>query len=102
MKMILALLTFMAPIFASADMYECPSPDLIRCVPAVSVFGAWMHNGGQTTGNSFVPNNQCANVIQLSRTQQRLLCCYEKCGVFIRDVKARKCAKLDESTFECK
>ena len=53
------------------------------------------------TGNSFAPNDQCANVIKLSASKQRLLCCYVKCGVFIHDVHAKACTKVSESEFNC-
>jgi hypothetical protein len=89
--------------FAQATTtWNCPPPEQIRCVPSVTFLNGWHYNGGQTTGNSFMPNNQCANVIQLAPGQQRLLCCYEKCGVFLRDVRATECAKINESTFDCR
>lgn len=104
MNKILLLATFAAltsPAFARMN-YQCPSPDQIRCVPQATNIGDWIHNGSVATGNTFAPNNQCANVISLSANQQRLICCYEKCGVFIRDVRSRSCAKLNESTFQCR
>jgi hypothetical protein len=82
--------------------YLCPSPDQIRCIPTVSFLGGWQHNGGQMTGNTFAPNNQCANVITLGPTQQRLLCCYDKCGVFYRDVRSKQCVKQNQFTFQCR
>ncbi len=97
----ISLLTLGSQALA-ATTYHCPNPDQIRCVPSVSFLGGWQHNGGQMTGNTFAPNNQCANVITLSPGQQRLLCCYEKCGVFFRDVRSRQCVKTDESTFQCR
>ena len=87
---------------AHATIYNCPNPEQIRCVPVVSFVGQWVHNGGQTTGNRFSPNDQCANVISLGALQQRLVCCYEKCGVFIRTVRSTRCSKLNEATFECR
>jgi hypothetical protein len=86
---------------ATAASFNCPPPQQINCVPAVKNVGGWSDNGGQTTGNTFVPNNQCANVIPLSGNRQRLLCCYAKCGVFIRDVRARSCTKISESVLDC-
>lgn len=86
---------------ANAAGFVCPSPALVNCVPAVNNLGSWTHNGGQMTGNTFAPNNQCANVIRLEDGQNRLLCCYTKCGVFYMDVPYRKCAKRNESRFEC-
>jgi hypothetical protein len=81
--------------------YMCPMPSQINCVPAAATIGPWQANGGQMTGNTFGPNNQCANVITLTPAKQRLLCCYTKCGVFIQDVPAKHCTKLNESTFSC-
>ena len=86
---------------AAAATYMCPMPQQINCVPAVTSISGWQHNGGQMTGNSFGPNSQCANIIRLGPDTQRLLCCYTKCGVFIRDVRARRCAKISESQFNC-
>lgn len=87
--------------FAMAADYTCPSPDQVKCIPAQPVLGDWEANGGQMTGNTFAPNSQCANVIQLSPTSSRLLCCYVKCGVFIKDVAHRTCRKSDQSHFTC-
>ena len=89
----------MAPMAASR--YMCPAPSQINCVPAVATIGPWQANGGQMTGNTFGPNSQCANVITLTPAKQRLLCCYQKCGVFIQDVPAKHCTKLNESAFSC-
>ena len=86
---------------AVAGTFICPQPNQINCVPAVKSIAGWHDNGGQTTGNSFTPNNQCANVIKLNAHRQRLLCCYEKCGVFLRDVRATSCSKVSESQFDC-
>ena len=86
---------------AAAGGYVCPPPQDIKCVPAVQTIGPWQHNGGQMTGNTFMPNNQCANVIKTGPTTQRLVCCYAKCGVFLRDVQAKVCRKLSEREFEC-
>jgi len=93
-------LTGPSPVVVAAT-YNCPQPQQINCVPAVKSIAGWHDNGGQMTGNSFTPNNQCANVIRLSADRQRLLCCYEKCGVFLRDVKAATCTKVSESQFDC-
>ena len=87
---------------AFAVTYVCPQPQQINCVPAVMTIGAWKHNGGQMTGNSFAPNNQCGNVLTLAPNSQRLLCCYTKCGVFLRDVNAKLCVKVSESQFDCR
>lgn len=87
---------------AVAATYICPPPQQINCVPATMNVAGWQHNGGQMTGNTFAPNNQCANVIRLGPMSQRLLCCYTKCGVFLRDVNARMCTKQSESQFECR
>ena len=92
----------MSSASAVAATYVCPMPSQINCVPAVMSISGWQHNGGQMTGNSFGPNSQCANVISLGPSSQRLLCCYTKCGVFIRDVPARMCTKVSESRFECR
>jgi hypothetical protein len=86
---------------AIAETFTCPQPQQINCVPAVKTVDGWRSNGSQTTGNSFGPNDQCANVIKMSANKQRLLCCYVKCGVFIRDVKATSCTKVSESEFNC-
>ena len=86
---------------AAAVSYVCPPPSQVNCVPAVLNIGPWQHNGGQMTGNTFMPNNQCANVINTGPTTQRLLCCYTKCGVFIRDVNSRICKKVSEREFLC-
>ena len=91
-----------APMAAMvASRYMCPAPTQVNCVPASATIGPWQANGGQMTGNTFGPNNQCANVITLSPVKQRLLCCYTKCGVFIQDVPAKHCTKLNESAFSC-
>jgi len=87
---------------AIAETFMCPQPSQINCVPAVTTIGPWQHNGGQMTGNTFGPNSQCANVIKLGPTSQRLLCCYTKCGVFLRDVPARICTKVSPSQFDCR
>jgi hypothetical protein len=87
---------------ANAADYTCPAPGQIDCVPVNKQIGAWKDNGGMTTGNSFMPNNQCANVINLPSGQKRLLCCYVKCGVFYQDVTAAECTKVRESAFTCR
>lgn len=87
---------------AVAATYICPPPSQITCVPALKSVAGWVDNNGQTTGNTFMPNNQCANVIPLGPGKQRLLCCYAKCGVFLRDVEARMCTKVSEREFECR
>jgi hypothetical protein len=88
-----------------ATSFVCPSPTQVRCVPSLSTImtptGEWKANGGQMTGNTFAPNNQCANIIPLPGSQTRLLCCYTKCGVFIMDVPFSKCTKRNTSTFSC-
>jgi hypothetical protein len=86
---------------ALAATYNCPAPAQINCVPAANKVLGWTANGGQMTGNSFAPNNQCGNVDKLSPNTQRLLCCYVKCGVFYLDVKAKSCTKVSESEFNC-
>ena len=86
---------------AMAMPYVCPPPSQVNCVPANTTIGPWQHNGGQMTGNTFAPNNQCANVIRIGPITQRILCCYTKCGVFVRDVNARMCRKLSEREFQC-
>jgi hypothetical protein len=86
---------------ASAEGFSCPSPDQVKCVPTVNTIGNWKHNGGQMTGNTFAPNNQCANMITLTNQDTRLLCCYTKCGVFFMDVPHTKCKKLSEARFIC-
>jgi len=86
---------------AAAETFMCPQPQEVRCVPAAPQIDGWRTNGGQMTGNSFMPNSECANVIPLGPTSQRLLCCYVKCGVFIREVKAAACTKVSESQFDC-
>jgi hypothetical protein len=85
---------------ASAEVYSCPSPTLVKCIPTVNTIGTWTHNGGQMTGNTFAPNNQCANVITLPNQDSRLFCCYTKCGVFFMDVPY-KCRKLSQVRFAC-
>ena len=85
----------------AAARYMCPAPTQVNCVPASATIGPWQANGGQMTGNTFGPNSQCANVITLTPAKQRLLCCYQKCGVFIQDVPAKHCTKLNESAFSC-
>jgi hypothetical protein len=85
---------------AHAMNFSCPAPSAVNCVPAQSNIAGWKTNGGQMTGNTFAPNDQCANVISLPNAK-RLLCCYTKCGVFIRDVKATNCEKVNESQFVC-
>lgn len=86
---------------AQAGSYTCPAANLINCIPASPTVGPWVANGGQMTGNTFAPNNQCANVIQLNPQEWRLVCCYTKCGVFLQDVRANKCEKIGESHFRC-
>jgi hypothetical protein len=87
---------------ALAGPLICPPPTDVRCVPAKLTLGPWQHNGGQMTGNTFAPNNQCANVINLGPNKFRLLCCYAKCGVFIQDVSASVCRKVSEREFDCR
>ncbi|HUI96129.1 MAG TPA: hypothetical protein VLX44_10275 [Xanthobacteraceae bacterium] len=89
------------PCGADAASYTCPAPNQINCVPATKVIGPWHDNNSQATGNAFGPNNQCANVIPLPGGKIRLLCCYTKCGVFLRDVVAKRCTKPSESEFTC-
>lgn len=86
---------------ALAATFNCPAPADIKCVPAVNTVNGWTANGGQMTGNSFAPNNQCGNIDKLSANTQRLLCCYVKCGVFYRDVGSKSCKKVSESEFNC-
>lgn len=95
-----AMLTMNAAL-ANAVGFSCPRPEQVRCVPTVTTIGDWTHNGGQMTGNTFAPNNQCANVISLPSGETRLMCCYTKCGVFYNDVKFRGCQKTSQSTFLC-
>ena len=86
---------------ADAANFTCPAPSLIDCVPAKKLIGGWRDNNSMATGNAFGPNNQCANVIPLPNGKIRLLCCYTKCGVFLRDVVAKSCTKPSESEFVC-
>jgi hypothetical protein len=86
---------------ADAANFTCPAPNLIECVPAKKLIGGWRDNNSLATGNAFAPNNQCANVIPLPHGKIRLLCCYTKCGVFLRDVVAKSCTKPTESEFTC-
>jgi hypothetical protein len=86
---------------ANAADYTCPAPGQIDCVPVKKQIGAWKDNGSMATGNAFGPNNQCANVINLPNGQKRLVCCYNKCGVFLQDVTATECTKTSQSTFVC-
>ena len=87
---------------ASAEVgFSCPSPTLVRCVPTVDTIGNWNHNGGQATGNTFSPNDQCSNVITLPNQDSRLFCCYTKCGAFFQDVPFTKCRKLGSRRFAC-
>ncbi len=105
MKHLLKSLTVMSLVFAGtgfgAESYVCPAPNEVRCVPAQTSLGGWTHNGGQMTGNTFAPNNQCANVIKLPNSQSRLMCCYTKCGVFYQDVDSTRCKKTSERHFLC-
>jgi len=98
----LMLLCIVSAKFVSAAEYVCPNPAQVKCVPADTKIGPWAHNGGQMTGNTFAPNNQCANVIPLPGGKSRLLCCYTKCGVFTMDVSHQKCVKTSESNFTCR
>lgn len=84
-----------------AASFTCPAPSQINCIPAINSIGGWKANGGQMTGNTFAPNNQCANVIVLPNNANRLLCCYTKCGVFIMDVPFTRCSKVNQSRFIC-
>jgi hypothetical protein len=86
---------------AGAANYACPAPNMINCVPVKKTIGPWKDNGGMMTGNTFAPNNTCANVINLPNGMIRLLCCYTHCGVFLRDVRAKECKKTSESEFTC-
>ena len=103
-KLLTALIVVSAALSipAGAMTYVCPPPSQINCVPAIKTIGAWQDNNSQATGNMFGPNNQCANVIRLGPAQQRLLCCYTKCGVFLRDVPSTMCTKISQSQFECR
>jgi hypothetical protein len=87
---------------AQAADYTCPPANQIDCVPVKKTIGPWNDNGSMATGNTFGPNNQCANVINLPNGDKRLVCCYTKCGVFLQDVKATECTKTSESQFVCK
>jgi hypothetical protein len=84
-----------------AESYDCPSPEKITCVPTAKQVDGWTHNGGSVKGNSFASSDQCANVISLDGTSQRLVCCYTKCGIFTRDVGFKDCQKTSLSHFEC-
>lgn len=97
-----AVVTACLSTSAVAATYLCPPPQQINCVPAIKTIGDWHDNNGQTTGNSYTPNNQCGNVFTLNPNTQRLLCCYTKCAVFLRDVPAKSCMKVSESRFECR
>jgi hypothetical protein len=96
-----ALVSASFAMAAIAQTFDCPPPQQINCVPAVKSVGGWKDNNSQATGNSFGANDQCANVIKLAPNKQRLLCCYAKCGVFLRDVNATSCTKTSESQFTC-
>ena len=96
---VLALLAFSGT--ASAALINCPPPSAVNCIPAVNSLLGWTANGGQMTGNSFSPNSQCANLIRLGGGLQRLVCCYSKCGVFLRDIRANRCQKINVGSFVC-
>jgi hypothetical protein len=96
---VLSLLSL--PCGVDAANYACPAPDQINCVPVKKLIGGWRDNNSQATGNAFGPNNQCANVIPLPGGKVRLVCCYTRCGVFLRDVVAKQCTKPSESAFTC-
>jgi hypothetical protein len=81
--------------------YDCPSPEKITCLPTAKQVDGWTHNGGSVKGNSFASSDQCANIISLDGTSQRLVCCYTKCGIFTRDVGFKDCQKTSLSHFEC-
>ena len=99
---LLGVLSFLAfGSTASAVTINCPPPNTVNCVPASSSILGWTANGGQMTGNSFSPNSQCANLIRLGNGLQRLVCCYSKCGVFLRDVRAQRCQKINSGSFLC-
>jgi hypothetical protein len=93
-----------APV-PSVTTFVCPSPDQVKCIPTDSVLmtpsGEWQANGGQMTGNTFAPDNQCANMIALPNSQTRLVCCYTKCGVFLLDVPYAQCIKQTRYRFIC-
>jgi hypothetical protein len=86
---------------ADAAEYTCPAASAVTCVPVQKTIGAWKDNGGMMTGNTFSPNNTCANVINLPNGMKRLLCCYAHCGVFFQDVQASQCTKTSVSQFSC-
>jgi len=86
---------------AAAAEYNCPAANAVNCVPAQTTIGAWKSNGGMMTGNTFAPNNTCANVTTLPNGKKRLFCCYAHCGVFLQDVQANQCIKTSESQFSC-
>jgi hypothetical protein len=86
----------------AATTYPCPAANLVNCVPTPTNIPPWKANGGMMTGNTFAPNNTCANVIDLPGGKKRLLCCYTKCGVYIQDVPATQCTKNpDGESFSC-
>ncbi|MGP0059306.1 MAG: hypothetical protein ACLPID_08485 [Beijerinckiaceae bacterium] len=87
---------------AEAVDYTCPAANTIYCTPAQKTIGAWEHNGGLMTGNTFQPNSSCGNMLDLPNGMKRLICCYTKCGVFLQDVQATQCSKTSESQFSCK
>jgi hypothetical protein len=86
---------------ANAAEYSCPAANAVTCVPTQKTIGAWKDNGSMSTGNVFAPNNTCANLVNLPNGMKRLVCCYEKCGVFLQDVRANQCTKASVSQFSC-
>ena len=86
---------------ASAAQFFCPTQRKVNCVPAMTRIGDWFANGGETTENTYMSNNQCANVIAMPNNSSRLVCCYTKCGVFLLDVPFQNCVKMDQSHFNC-
>jgi len=96
------VLTLLGSVYgAQAAQYNCPAPNAVTCVPAQKTIGAWNDNGGMMTGNTFAPNNSCANLANLPNGMKRLFCCYTKCGVFLQDVQANRCTKNGVSQFSC-
>jgi len=81
--------------------FNCPAPSTVFCTPSPTTNGIWTGNGAGVYETSFAPNDQCANIIQLSASSSRLFCCYSTCSVFYVDVGYASCSKNSQSEFSC-
>src|SRR5690242_14609729 len=83
--------------------FRCPAPSEVKCKAFAESVGPWKQNGGyrESVNTAFAPNAQCANVIKLNQSSNRLMCCYKECGALYMDVNFQSCTKTSPSDFHC-